>query len=680
MRPVLIGLLVPLLLARPAPTQDLSARQQEFMKQFKSLLELQDLRGISQLVAKDVRSKDATAEGIIDQYCFQFALTGDAQKLEDVRLLANAVDEVEQNGPQPGRFAKRFDLLKSLSEEQRPDWIRMRNAWVKAAPEFATALQKKDQTEFRRALVDLEDVAKAAAELKDPEIEAVALYDIGMCHENLGDTEEVVSTYDKGMDVWVAAGRPKDNFYEHMKAKRAELMEQKAHAEAAAETPAEGAPASSDKKSSTTSYKEGADWEEWTTEYREMKDPFTPGSTSPWCTEQVLLWREFGWVDGPHPFGSLVRAAPFGRELTVVKDGSKGFFDVDGDKKETKADSPVKVIDGKPTLNVVRSGEGKDADSYAFFMLSGGQSQTWFQAPINFSTKGLYRAGCYREGKILGETVLFLDDNCDGAIGAATEQRDNLLRDAPTWIDDDGIIIGKGRPIPWSDVVGINEKWYAIKPVDPHAKKVRTRELDIQSGQILLKWNGPVQPRALVLAEVRDFKGSYFDVSGGKPVPVPVGRYEIAFGHIETGKGMQDQAGLDLQGRQQADRGESGRDGHAEMGAPYTLDIVTKDEGKTLLVKGKTMLVKEKTGAIVGRIFDEIPFPEVTMRAKGGSTLGRPASMTRISTEQFNKDNSSAWFPADLELKKAEKQEVEVQFNLKKPHPLLGGPFTSEWK
>jgi hypothetical protein len=661
----------------PPPAQELSARQQEFFTSYKNLVELQDLRGINQLVAKDMRGRESTTEGVLDQYCFKFVLTGDEAKLEEVRLLATAADQVEHSGSQAGRFAKRFELLKSLEPDQRRAWGVMRTEWSKAASTFITAQQKKEQSEFRRALVELEQVRASAVELKDLEIEAVSIYNIGICHENLGDPDEVVKAFDKGMDVWVASGRAKDVMYQYMMDKRADLMEKQARSEV---DNANAGGATGEKKSSTTSYKDGSEWQEWTTEYREMKDPNTPGSTSPWCTDHLLLWRDFSWSEGAHPFGLLVRASPFGKELSLVREGSKGFFDVDGDKKESKADSPVKVIDGKPTLNVVRSGEGKDADSYAFFMLTGGQSQSWFQASVNFGTKGLYRVGCYREGKILGETILFLDDNANGTLGDASEQRDNLLRDAPAWMDVDGLVVGKGRPMPWSDVIQVAGQWHALKLVDPHAKKLRTRELDIQTGSVVLKWDGPVQPKMLVLAEIRDFKGSFFDVAGGKPVTVPVGRYEIAYGRIESGKGAQTKQAWIFKGDAQPIEVTAGETTTLEMGAPYTFDFEAKDQGKGLLIKGKNVLIKEKSGAIVGRIYDDVPLPEVTMRAKGGATIGKPATMAKASIEQRNEDNSAAWFPSDLELKKAEKQEVEVQLNLKKPHPLLGGPFKSDWK
>jgi hypothetical protein len=672
MRP---GLVATFLLVLPAAlaAQDLSQRQQDFFKSYKNLLELQDLRGIGQLVAKDMRAKESSTEGILDHYSFRFVRTGDPAHLEGVRVLAVAADEAEQGT----RFTKRFERLQKMTVEERGKWLAMRIAWSNALPVFQNALVKKESVEWRRAIVALDEVASQAAACGDLEIGSLALYHIGYCRNELGEYPEVIKVFDKAMDDWLAAGRPKNDFYEFMAVRRAKLIEE-GHDPEQKERPGG---TGGEKRNSTTSYKEGADWQEWTTEYREMKDPNQFGSVSPWCTEHVLLWREFGWGnDGAHPLGLLAQAAPFGKPLSVVREGSKGFFDLDGDKKEGKGEAPCKVIDGKPTLNVVKSGPEKDAEGYAFFMLTGGVGQTWFRSPVIFQGSGRYRVGSYREGKILEETLVFLDDNATGSLGDPSEQHDNIWPGAPAWIDNDGIIVGKGRPIPWSDVVQIGGKWHHFKPVDPHAKKLRTRELDIQTGQVTLKWNGPVQPRMLVLAEVRDFKGSFFDVAGGKPVDVPVGRYEIAYGRIETGKGALTKQAWIFKGDSPAIEVKAGELTTVEMGAPYAFDFVTRDKGKTLLVEGKKVVVKDRTGAIVGRIYDDVPYPDVGARVKDGGALGKPVTMTRISSEAFNSDNTAAWFPADLEIKKSEKQEVEVQLTLKKPHPLLGGPFASEWK
>ncbi len=648
-----------------APAQQLSNRQQEFMASYKSLVDLQDFRGINRLVSRDA----LLTEEVLLQYTFKFVY-GDGAALDEVALLATAADESEQGK----RYTQRLARLKEADADGRQAWMTAWNAWAKASTTFAEANQKREQSDFRRALVELIDAVTAAQAAKDPEISSIARYHVGYTHEQLGEYEDVVKVYDAAMDEWLAAGRPKEAMYQHMVDKRRELIE-KGHDPL--EKGKEGT--TGPKRNSTTSYREGSEWQEWATEYREMKDPNQIPSTSPWGCDHLLLWREFGWSDGVHQFGTLVSAAPFGKPLSILRAGSKGYFDFDGNGKESKGDAPLKVIDGKPTLNSFKSGDAKDADSYAFFMLSGGQGQTWFQSPVNYTGSGRYRIGCYREGKILDDTILLVDDNCSGSIGDPSDQGDNLLRGNPRFIDDDGIVIGKNRPQPWSDVVQVAGKWYHFKPVDPLAKKLRTRELDIATGNVVMKWNGPVAPKMLVVGETKEFKGSFFDVAGGKPVAVPAGRYEIAYGRIETGKAAQGKQAWIFKGDSPAFEVKEGETITLDLGGPYTVDFKSKDQGDVLTVEGKSLIVKEKTGAIVGRIYDEIPFFEVAARRKGAGPVGKPKAMAKISTETFNSDNVAAWFPADFVIEKAKSVELEVQLTLKK-HALLGGPFTSEWK
>ncbi len=656
------------LLAPPAAAQELSARQQEFMTSYRNLVELQDLRGIGKLAAKDMR----TTEDVIDQYCFKFTYGGDLTKLDEIRLLATAADEAEQGK----RFQNRFERFKTYEAEQCNAWTAARNSWVKSGTAFNEANQKKEIPEFRRAMIGLEETLELAIKVKDPELTSLVRYYVGLCHELLGEYPEVVTCFDVAMDEWLTSGRPKDGMYQHMVDKRRELIEK--GMDPLEKGKAAGAPGTT-KKDSTTAYKDGCAWQDWSTDYREMKEPNQIASTSPWGCDHVLLWREFTWSEGAHPLGLLVNATPFGKPLTLVRDGAKGFFDIDGDKKESKGDQPCKVIDGKPTLNTVRSGDGKESESCAFFMLSGGAGQTWFQSPVNYTGSGRYKIGCYREGKILDETILLVDDNCSGSIGDPSEQRDGVVHGNPTWMDNDTVVIGKGKPQPWSDVLPVAGKWYHFKPVDLHAKKLRTRELDIASGQVVFKWSGLVQPKMLVLAEIQEFKGSFFDVAGGKPVSVPVGRYEIAYGRIESGKAAQTKQAWIFKGDSPAFDVKAGETFTLDMGGPYKVDFATDDQGKSLIVKSKSLVVKEKTGAIVGRIYDEILYYEVAARHKGGGAMGKPKAMARISTEIFNTDNEAAWYPADFVIEKAEKAEVEVQLSLKK-HTMLGGPFTSEWK
>jgi hypothetical protein len=645
--------------------QDLGARQQEYMTAYRNLVELQDLRGIGRLAAKD---KQLT-EDVLLQYSFRVVQSG-ADAANEIDLLITAADESEQGT----RYRKRFDRFKPMDTDGRGAWIAAWNAWSKAATVFAEATQKREQSDFRRALAEMNDALTAALKANDPEMASMARYHVGYAHEQLGEYAEVITAFDVAMDEWLVAGRPKEAMYQHMVDKRRELIDR-------GHDPLEAgkAEAAGPKRNSTTAYKEGAEWVEIETSYKEMKEPTQFASTTPWGVENVLLWREFGWADKKaHEFGVLVQAAPFGKPLKVHREGGKGFFDIDEDGKESKADSVVKVIDGKPTLNSLRSGPTKDAEKYAFFMLSGGQGQQWFGTLVNYQNSGRYKIGCYREAKVEGESVALIDDNCTGSIGDPSDQGDNVWRGNPRYIDNDAIVIGKGKVAPWSDIVSIGGKWWNLKVLDAHAKKIRLRELDLTTGQVVLKWDGPVAPKVLAVGEAGDMKGAYFDVAGGSPVTVPSGRYEIAYGRIESGKPGQMKQAWIFKGDSGAFDVKPGEVTTLDLGGPYTVDFKTEQREKSLVILPKTLLVKEKSGAIIGRIYDEIPYYEVVARKRGGSG-GKPKTMSKISTEIFNSDNTATWFPAEFVIDHADAEETEIQLTLKK-HSLLGGPITSEWK
>jgi hypothetical protein len=253
------------------------------------------------------------------------------------------------------------------------------------------------------------------------------------------------------------------------------------------------------------------------------------------------------------------------------------------------------------------------------------------------------------------------------------------MRDGPEWIDNDGLIVGK-KLMAWSDVVPIGAKWYHLQLGDKRGAKLRTRELDIDTGQVVLKWNGPVAPRLLVIAELRDFKGCFYDVSGGKPVTVPVGRYEIAYGAIETGKGAQQKQAWIYKGDAKPFDVNAKETTTLDMGAPYKLDFTVKQEAKAVKIEGKSLLAREKSGAVVGRVYDEVLLPDVLSRSDpNGNGVAAPKGMVRIDTTTMNKDNAAAWFPADFVLDKSKDQKLQVQLKLAR-HGLLGGPFTSDWK
>lgn len=660
------------LLAGEAPCQELNDRDQAFMKEFKAQLDLADVRAMNKLVQREVD----VAREVVDVYCMHFVKEkdADAKVLEPVRPLAARMDDVEGGA----RLTKRLDFLVALKDEQRKIWVDLCERANTALAAFDEANTRKEPPAWQKAAGSLDEVVQMAAKLGDLETAANCRYFLGLCHDGLSDYEAEFTDFDKAMDEWVASGRAKaDPKYVYMTSRRAELGSQgydpaqRGHDKGAGGA----APSGATKRNSSTSYKEGSRWQDWTSEYKEMTTPDQFASTSPWNSDFILLWREFFFADkGVHPLGALAQAAPFGKALSIVREGAHAFVRQGEDKK---SDVAVTVLDNKPTLASLKS-EEKDQERYAVFLTTGGQGATWFGNKTNYQQRGCYRSGWYREAKVLGETVILLDDNSSGVLGDPIATKDNLLPGNPDWVDDDAILIGK-KLMAWSDVVPIGAKWYQLQLGDVHGKQIRTRELDIETGQVVLKWNGPVPPRVLVVAETRDFKGSYFDVAGGKPVAVPVGRYEIAWGEIETGKGPQMKQAWIFKGEAKEFEVAAKATVTLDMGGPYKLDFDRKLDTKSIKVVGKSLVAKEKSGAILGRIYDEILMPEVWTRPEGSGNGAPGKPMSKADPKASNKDSGAAWFPGDYTIDKGNNQKIQVQLKLPK-HGLLGGPFTSEWK
>ncbi len=651
--------------AEDSSAQELNAEQREFLTRFKAFWEIGDQNGAKTHASRGVQH----AEAVLDAYTLSYGATKDEKYLTEIEPLARLLDEFQH----ARRFQHRIEYLKTLSLEQHQKRLQALIHLRDAIVAFVEANNAKEQSQWRSVQNLLNECLRDLLDLKDFEWSSFTRFHLGIAYDSVGDYMECVLEYDKGIDEWTkGAERPKETNYSYMVDRRRELIGKGYDPFAKSDT---GASAAGTPRNSGTSYKEGSDWVTWVTSYKPLKSPDAVTSPSVYWSTNLMLWRWCTYMAGVNelPF----KLHPFQADLRVIKEGSKGYLDLTGDDK---GDLEVKIIDGKPSVAEFAAGPEKDADRYALFLMTIGQSQQYLGQSVNFNNRCVYRPAFYRQGKILDQPLLVFDDNCSGTIGDALERRDAILHGNPSFIDTDAMIIGKGTDaIPFSDFVKVGESWHRLKVTHPQATEIQSRELSIQSGFIQVKWNGPVAPASLVVAEVRDFQGAYFNVAGKTPVEVPAGRYEIAYGKLEVGKGMNaDQAWI-LKGKSQPFEVKAGEIFTLSMGAPYTFDFAVENPAKKFVVKGRTLVVYDVLGAMVGRIYDEIPVPEVSVRTESGSSVGPPKDMKRIDSETFNKDNSLAWFPADFEVEKGGTAKYQARLSLKK-HKLLGGPFDSEWK
>jgi hypothetical protein len=674
---ILVALLVCAFAPAPQESSDrpeLSDRQKDFMKEVQKTVDLADKLALQKLF----RRETPMAQDIVDLYCQQYADTGDATLFDDVKTLVEQVDVAHDDKC----MQRRVEFLKRIKDE-RAVWIDLGQRYRAVWTVWGEAQTKKEEEVWKRAATAFEEVVTMAAKLGDLEIASYCRFHLAICQDNSSQYESAAASCKKAMEEWEPAGRTHNDQYKWMENRVAELAKKGYGPDA---KPKEGkddpaAPSTPAAKTySKTSYKEGTQFQEWVGEYKEMQSFDQFPSTSPWNTDYLNLWREFNFNEkgGAFQLGTLAQVAPFGQPLKVVRDGSHAFIRQGEDKK---SDTPVKVLDAKPTLASIKA-EGKDPERYAVFLCTGGQGAMFMQTPMNYQTLGRYRSGWYREAKVLGETLVILDDNSSGVLGDAIETKDGVTSGNPDWVDLDGVLVGK-KLMPWGDVLPIGGKWYHVELGDTRGKQIRTRELDIETGQVVLKWNGPVAPRLLVIGEMHELKGCYYDVAGGKPVSVPVGHYEIEYGELEAGKSGQIKQAWIYRGASKQFDVVAKQVTTLEMGGPYKLEFEFEQKGtdaKQVTVKGRSLIVREKSGAIVGRIYDEVLYPEVWTRtgATGNGAAGKP--MAKIDSMARNADGYAIWFPANYVIDRPAKDaKIQVALKLAK-HPLLGGPFASDWK
>ena len=80
-------------------------------------------------------------------------------------------------------------------------------------------------------------------------------------------------------------------------------------------------------------------------------------------------------------------------------------------------------------------------------------------------------------------------------------------------------------------------------------------------------------------------------------------------------------------------------------------------------------------------IFDEALRPDVAMRTSEGRKAGKPVTMQQCSIGEWQVNTGQdniLWFPLDEVIAVPAGETWEFQLTQKK-HPLLGGPFESDW-
>ncbi len=364
---------------------------------------------------------------------------------------------------------------------------------------------------------------------------------------------------------------------------------------------------------------------------------------------------------------------------------SKVMVDTDGDG-EGDTEWPTR---GKLESLTVELGSGASKRPWAVFSLTGRQEDFYQGQQLNLlATDASYQLYHVPAGAMVGELagvkVQVVDDDMDGVYGTLPPlayQNFGLAKGVDQ-LDFDSIRVdGQKKAGPFSEFVNLGSAgWHKIQSQNGGNELV-AEPYTFKTGSVQLKGKG-AKPEFFILRGTGEVLGNTFiDVSGGKKVDVPVGRYELVWGLLRSGKKMQ-VAKATIRSSSQSGLIDvlEGETTVIPFGQPYKFDFEYENGSDSVTVAGSSVVVVGAGGEVYDRFYQAVPNPEGSVR-KAGSKRGssgvrmRPAQ----SNDEIDKFGWAAmWKPLDAEISKKKGEEVEVQLTEKKN--TLFGKIESDWK
>jgi len=168
----------------------------------------------------------------------------------------------------------------------------------------------------------------------------------------------------------------------------------------------------------------------------------------------------------------------------------------------------------------------------------------------------------------------------------------------------------------------------------------------------------------------------------GGSVTLPAGRYRLASGAIESGKKTSMKFVRIYQGSSAEIEVKAGEATTLAIGAPYKLAVATGSQEGAGIIGGTSIRVFGRGGEEYAMFFDDPLQPDVEARTKSGKKLVKGDRMARAGVEDYEKNRSTRgvdlWFPVDYAFELPAGESFQVRLTQEK-HPLLGGPFDSDW-
>ncbi|MEE2887317.1 MAG: hypothetical protein VX951_07780 [Planctomycetota bacterium] len=305
----------------------------------------------------------------------------------------------------------------------------------------------------------------------------------------------------------------------------------------------------------------------------------------------------------------------------------------------------------KPSLFYLDK-EKKRPYCMAFFV--GGEQEPFASAVSNMApTQDVftvrYRSASSWTGNLGGTPVVFFDDNCDGQLFTPDPLDFGYLtrvlgtgpeKDVPVACYDSMKIGKKGKVAPFSTCAKIGDAWYQLVANDD-GQAVEAKPLHpdhFKTGTVQMKWRGSkvVKPQVLIIRGTGNLLYAAFNIAGGKPVEVPEGDYEIAFGRSTQGKGARTQMAHISRGVSESIKVEAGKPTVIKLGSPFKFEFVRGGTGDEVVVDSLFFSVVGAYGEAYSKIQGPIPAPEVvvakTSAGRGAKVVGSYLPITSPDT------------------------------------------------
>lgn len=323
------------------------------------------------------------------------------------------------------------------------------------------------------------------------------------------------------------------------------------------------------------------------------------------------------------------------------------------------------------------------------FLMQIGAAQDFFQGfPTSLepdaATLGLYVAPAASQVLEIGkETVRILDDNMDGVFGSLPKGWGYIgMTKGEFQYDLDSVLIGK-RPkkaVPFSEVMQVGKEWYKFTPQETGKAFSVVPLEEIKTGEVTLKFKGP-DPSWVVIKGKDGLENCFYDLTAGRKVEVPAGRYELYCGGVRAGKGKDSlqkaymsppKDGLDIQ--VQAD-GET----EVVLGGPFSFDAAFSASKNKVVVQGASLTVVGVGGERYHRLWNARAQPEVAAsnKPKGKGGKGRKMSLIDDQNTLTQEGFEKAWKALNVELSGSFAEGAFIRLTEKKNK--LFGKIESDW-